>query len=368
MRGAPPDSSQAKSGLIEIEERLRVMTKMEGVERVLEDPSKFKNMLGIGDKATKRLKWRELAREGFYILDAAGAGATGMGLASTTAVAVIFAEVSILATLGLVATPVGWVIAAGVASAAGFYGISLYLRGDRMRFVDAPTELSKTLLDVLAVALFNFFVPLGLKVAALDDKIHESERRYIIDYLANEWGYSKRFVQSELPKLECNVETFPTVEVVNSLIEYKKSNSDCNYEPMAKELARFLMGVTEANGELHDQEVIFIQWLEITLARGRSSSVWDKLISAVRFSRRSKKETQGSDGSAANRAFDKNVPNSNGDRGGEDRNERGGNRGQDNEDEDGSSQDASAPDSTWTDRNVRSPLRWARGKLSRIDR
>ena len=300
------------------------MTNFEGVDRVIENPLNFKNKLGLGEGA--------------------------------------LAPTALLATLGLSASaaPIGWVIAAGVASGAGFLGISQFLGSGRGEGLDVVPKWINTPLDAMAVALFNFLVPLGLKVAALDDKIHESERRYIINYLVDEWGYSEQFVQSELPKLECNVETFPTVEVVNSLIEYKKSNPNCNFESMANELTGFLKEVTKANGELHDQEVIFIQWLEITLAHGK---LRDKLVSDVGFSRKSKMKMRGNDELAVNFASDKNVPNSNGDRGGEDRNARNGDGVQDKEDGNKSSQEGGASDSTLIGRYFRSALRWTKDQV-----
>ena len=120
----------------------------------------------------------------------------------------------------------------------------------------------------------------------------KSERRCIENYFALEWGYSREFVQKELPKLECNVKTFPTVEVVNSLIELKKAIPAATYEAMAKELTDFLKKVTRADGELHDLEVIFIQWLEIALAKGKPGFL-DRLRSAVGISQRPEQPAKG---------------------------------------------------------------------------
>ena len=272
------------------------MTETESVERVLKDPLKFKNKLGIGEKAIKPLRRKKLAEEVVRIMDAVGTGGTVAGLASTPMVAALFTEIGLLATLGLATTPIGWVIAAGVASAAGVYGISLILRGGKEEHVIVIPKRLDEPEDVLAAVLFNFFAPLGFKVAALDGSIQESERCYIRNYFVDEWGYSKRFVQSELPKLECNVEAFSTVAVVNSLIEFKKNNENCNYEPMAEELTGFLQGVTKANGELHDQEVIFIQWLEIVLVRGEPG-LWEKLSGTVSVLNPFSDDTPNGDGS-----------------------------------------------------------------------
>ena len=106
------------------------------------------------------------------------------------------------------------------------------------------------------------------------------------------WRYSEQFVQFALPKLECNVEIFPIIELVDNLIELEKCNPDCNYEALSKELTGFLQDVTTADGELHDLEVIFIQWLEIGLTKGKPGFL-EGLRSAVGISQRPEQPAKG---------------------------------------------------------------------------
>ena len=261
---------------------------MEDVKRVIKHPLLFKNKLGIGAAAYRSLQQKETGEAILRVLNIATAGGAGAAIAS------LLAPAGILVTLGLAASPVGWIIAAGVASSAGVFGISQILRGGREERLRVITTWTNTPLDVLAVALFNFFAPLGIKVATLDGSMTDPERRLITEYFVYEWGYSERFIQLALPKLESNVDTFPIVELVDDLIEYNKLSPDCDYDALSKELTGFLQEVTRADGELHDLEVIFIQWLEISLAHGKPG-FWNGLISKVRFGRGSKKETQGND-------------------------------------------------------------------------
>lgn len=320
---------------------------MEDVERVIAHPKVFASKLGISEDDYSLLRKRKLVREGARILQTASAFEIGATAASSTVIAALFAEAGILVTLGLAATPVGWVIAAGTASAAVYYGISWYLRSGREDRVDVVPNWITTPRDAFAVVLFNFFAPLGFRVAALDGEVTESERKCIENYFVREWGYSYKFVQSALPILESNVEIFPIVEIVDNLIEFKKRNPDCNYDALSKELTSFLKEVTLANGELHDLEVIFIQWLEITLVRGKPG-FWDKLISAVRFNRGSKKKKEG-EGDGEQGGDGGNAPNGDDGQGGDDRNR--------------SSQEGQASDSTLVGRNFQSALRWAKDQL-----
>lgn len=263
------------------------MADFDGVERVIAHPKVFKSKLGIGEDAFASLQKKKLVGEVVRILDTAGAFGVGAAVANLPPVAAIFfAPTGPLAALGIgaaAATPIGWVIVAGVASTAGYYGISRYLRSGWKERVDVIPKWINTPLDALAVVLFDFFAPLGLNVADFDGKVTESERQCIKDYFVNEWGYTPEFVEKALPDTEQNLENISIVELVNKMIKYKISSPDCNYDELSNELTSFLKEVTRADGELHDLEVIFIQWLEITLARGKRG-FWDGLRSAVGLS------------------------------------------------------------------------------------
>ena len=265
------------------------MTEMEGVERVIENPLYFKNKLGIGEDASSSVTTKEFVREFVRMLDTAGAFHGGAAVASSSKIAAIFfAPKGLLAALGIGAaasTPVGWVIAAGVASTAAYYGISRYLRSGKEDGVDVVPKWINTPLDASGVVLFDFFAPLGLKVAALDGRISDSEWRLITEYFVDEWGYSPEFVRKALPDAERNLENLRVAELVDNMIKYQISNPDCNYDALSKELTGFLMEVTRSDGELHDLEVVFIQWLELALAKGKPG-FFDGLLSAVGISQR----------------------------------------------------------------------------------
>lgn len=256
-----------------------VIPDFKSAEQVIADPKAFKKKLGIR-KITNQSLRQTLADEFVKILDAYSAGKSVVDLI-----------IQIFPVLGIIAVvpATGWVIAACVVATAGHFGISRYSRGGGNDNGDR--------LDPLAVALFDFLAPLGLRVAALDGAVTDSERECIENYFAREWGYSRKFVHKELSNLERNVDTFPIIKVVDDLVEFKKRNRGFNYKAVSKELTGFLQEVTRANGELHDLEVIFIQWLEIALAKGKPG-FFDGLLSAVGISERdgnNANEERGSD-------------------------------------------------------------------------
>ena len=251
-----------------------IKTESDDDDRVLSKPDIFKKKLGIGKIMDQPLQQK--IADGFVrFLNSLGTG-----------VFVADGIIKILAALGIIAAApaTGWVIAACAVAAVGHFGINRYSR-------DGGNDNGDQL-DPLAVALFDFMVPLGLRVAALDGAVTKSERQCIENYFACEWGYSHKFVRKELSKLESNVDTFPIIKVVDNLVEFKKRNPGCNYEAVSKELTSFLQKVTRANGELHDLEVIFIQWLEIALAKGKPG-FFDRLHSAVGVSQRPGQQATG---------------------------------------------------------------------------
>ena len=172
----------------------------DGVERVLSKPEVFRKKLGIS-KITNRSLQRKIADASVRILDAGGAGTFVIG---------------VLAALGVPLA--GWVIAVGFVAAAGHFEINRYLRSGE--------NDNSGPLDPFAYALFDFMAPLGLRVAALDGAVTESERECIENYFACEWGYSRKFVRKELSNLERNVEIVPIIKVVDDLAEFKKRNRD----------------------------------------------------------------------------------------------------------------------------------------------
>lgn len=97
---------------------------LNAIDLVVQDPIKFKIKLGIGEEAYATLK---LAKTLQTLWDLKAAAGTGAVAASSPIVATTFFGGSggILSALGVTAaatTPVGWVIAAAVASGGAYYG------------------------------------------------------------------------------------------------------------------------------------------------------------------------------------------------------------------------------------------------------
>ena len=274
------------------------MAEFEDVDSVIGNPYAFKNKLGIGEDAFESLRMKKNLGKMLRAADTVGAAGVGMLVAKSSLVAgAMFPATGLLGFLGLAsaATPIGWVIAAGAASSLAYYGISRYFASGKDDKIDVIPKWINTPMDVLAVGLFDFLAPLGLKVAFSDRIITEAERTCIHDYFVEEWGYSEEFVRDALIDVEKNIESFSIAELTNNLIKYKKENPDCNYEIMAEELKEFLERVLHSNGEIDDQGEIIVTWIEErlnqakpTLVQNAATQVRDFWSSAFRRSRKNK--------------------------------------------------------------------------------
>lgn len=233
--------------------------RIENIEELITEPLKFKAKLEIGENAYTSLRLKKAAYEAW---DSIGAGATAVGLAKSSAVAsTFFAPSGLLAAIGFgsAVTPIGWVIAAGVVTSGTWLGVSHFFKSATLERVTIIPKFINTPMDVLALGLFDLIAPLALKVADVDGNIHESERTLINTYFVKEWGYDQVFVDEGLAYIEANLSEFSIIELAQVLAEFKKANSDCNYEPMSKEIVKFLIEMMEVDGKIDEREELAIE-------------------------------------------------------------------------------------------------------------
>jgi len=233
-----------------------------GVETVVAEPLKFKAKLQIGEDAYNSLRMKNKLGE---IWEVAGVAGTAAVVAqSSTVASAFFAPVGIWAILGLgaAATPIGWVVGAALVSGGAWYGVTRYLKEDKNNKVMVIPHFINTPMDVLALGLFDLMAPLALKVAVVDGSLAKSERNHIRSYFVNDWGYDQTFVDRALSYTERQLSEFSIKKLTDTLAQFVKSNRDCNFDGMSKEIIAFLKNLVEADGKVDEREEMAIKWVE----------------------------------------------------------------------------------------------------------
>ena len=232
------------------------------VKAVISDQLKFKSKLSIGEDAYSTLR---IANKVEKYWDNYGWATTGAAAAKSAVVATtFFAPSGILGLVGIgtAVTPVGWVIAAAVLSGGAAIGVKRFLSDATGNRVTVIPKFINTPIDVLAVSLFDLIAPLALKIAVVDGRVTDDERKWIKDYFVNEWGYDSLFIDVGCKHIESSLEGFSIIEIAEKLAKFSKTNPDCNYTEMTHDLIEFLKGVMEADGKIDEREELALEKIE----------------------------------------------------------------------------------------------------------
>lgn len=232
--------------------------KFSGVDRVVDDPLRFKLRLGIGEDAYAALRLKKNLQE---LWDTGGMAATGATVAMSPVVATtFFAPTGFLALIGIgtAVTPIGWVAAAAMGSAGAYYGVTrLYGRFAGSR-VDIIPKFINTPLDLLAATLIDLVGALAVRIAQIDGVIDDKEIGTISEYFITEWGYDPTYVRKAIAVLVDNAGLVGVKEIAVELAAFHHGNPDCNPSAMRRELLAFLRDVMAADGVLDEREQLAI--------------------------------------------------------------------------------------------------------------
>lgn len=244
------------------------------VDLVVADTNKFKIRLGIGEDAYASLKLKNMLGT---MWDVKEAGAAGAAVASSSAVATTFfgGGGGFLSALGfgaVAATPVGWVIAAAIASGGAYYGATRLMAGHAASRVETIPKFINTPIDLLGATIFDLMAGLAVKVAAFAGPVDDDERAAIIGYFDDAWGISPDYARRALPLIEQQVRGITLKEMVRTLAEQQMDNPDCNPEAMRKALRQFLEEIAHADGDLDEREEMAIELIERELAAHLSTA------------------------------------------------------------------------------------------------
>jgi uncharacterized tellurite resistance protein B-like protein len=229
------------------------------VEQVIADSLRFKRKLSIGGDAYASIR---IAKTLQQIWDVGGIAATGgAAAASTTVAGTFFATGGWLSAIGLgaaAATPIGWVIGAAVASGGAYYGVTRLFRGYGDARVETIPKFINTPIDLLGASLMDLLGAFAVKVAAIDGNIDEHEINVIKQYFVTDWGYDPKYTESALEVLIENSERSKIAEMTKTFADFSRSNPDCNFDAIRKELISLLTAIAEADGKIDEREELVI--------------------------------------------------------------------------------------------------------------
>ncbi len=232
------------------------------IETIVAEPLNFKAKLAIGEDAYTSLKVKNAAYQAWEV---AGVATTAVVVAKSSVVAsTFFAPTGFLAAIGIgtAVTPVGWVIAAGVVTGGAWVGITRYLKKASANRVTVIPKFINTPLDVLALGLFDLLAPLAFKVAQVEGRVDDGDRKLIHDYFVKEWGYDSRFVGEGIKYTESRIAGFSVKQLAKTLVEFTAANPDCNFKLMSQEILAFLRGINEVGSKIDKREEAEIENIE----------------------------------------------------------------------------------------------------------
>lgn len=253
------------------------------IESIVSEPLNFKSKLAIGEAAYTSLKLKNTVVQAW---DVAGVATTAAVVTKSSVVATtFFAPTGFLAALGFgtAVTPIGWVIAAGVVTGGAWMGVTRYLKKVSASRVTVIPNFINTPLDVLALGLFDLLVPLALKVAEVQGRIHETERKLINDYFVREWGYDPKFVAEGISYTESALSGLSIKDLAQTIADFTSENRDCNFDKMSQEILGFLRNMVAVDGKLNVKDEKAIENIEVIFNATNKFSLKNKIQAGWNF-------------------------------------------------------------------------------------
>ena len=238
---------------------------------VVADTLKFKRKLRIGENAYALLRAKN-GIQGLY--DVGGVAMTaGAAAASPIVAGTFFASsagwLSIIG-IGAATTPIGWVIAAAVATGGAYYGVTRLVRKQTDAMVDTIPRFINTPIDLLGMELFDLIGALAVRVASIDGEVDPSERNAIARQFIEEWGYDPLYVSEALDVLVASTGDVSIKAITKALADFQAASPDCNGAAMQAELLVFLREVVEADGRLDEREELAMDGIKAAFRAERA--------------------------------------------------------------------------------------------------
>lgn len=241
------------------------------IDRVVADSLRFKLKLGIGSDAYASMRVGKTLQE---LWDVGGVAATGAGFAASSTVAgTFFSTTGWLSAIGLGATavtPLGWVIGAAFASGGAYYGVTRLFKGYGQSRVDTIPKFINTPIDLLGASLMDLLGTLSVKMAAFDGEIDHREIETAKNYFVEEWGFDTQYTNTAFQYFQEKADDTKLVDIAKALVEFAKSNPDCNFAAISQEILTLMESVALADGKLDEREELALEKVSQILSEAAS--------------------------------------------------------------------------------------------------
>lgn len=128
------------------------------------------------------------------------------------------------------------------------------LEGIESKAAKESPVATDSLLGLMAWEILELLIYPCLKIAYADGDFCEDEREMIINLLADEWGYSKKFVEKLITLTEPQLERFNYTDFAANIREICGIFPEINYEESRDELIGVVKRVILADGVTHPNE------------------------------------------------------------------------------------------------------------------
>jgi uncharacterized tellurite resistance protein B-like protein len=235
------------------------------VERVVGDDLRFRLKLGIGEDAYRSIRYGKAVQK---LWDVGGVAATGAAAAASPIVAsTFFGGSGFLGLIGLgtAATPIGWVIAAGAASAGAYYGVLRLVGKYGDKRVHKVPEFINSPIDLLGATLVDMIGTLAVKLGEVDGDFALVERQRIIAYFIEDWGIDRPYAEKAIALIAENEAKIGLRAAAEVLGRFLRENEDCNAAAIRADILAMLAEIIQADGRVDEREELALEKIDAIL-------------------------------------------------------------------------------------------------------
>jgi len=220
----------------------------DSIERVVADDLRFRLRLGIGEDAYRAIRYGKALQR---LWDVGGVAATGAAAAKSSVVAATFfggSGLLGLIGLGTATTPLGWVIAAGVASAGAYWGVLRLVGSYGQSRVQKIPEFLNSPVDWLGATLVDMIGTVAMKLAAVQGAADAPATALVATHFSRDWGIDPHYAQRALAVIAAQEQQMSLEAAAHGLGQFLRQNEDCNAEAIRADVLSLLEAVIRREG------------------------------------------------------------------------------------------------------------------------